>query len=101
MFDLGYLVRGQPSIIDKRSQVIIVRFAAQTIGLLVDALHGVPEFNASQIMPSPFAGHADGALVKHFIKANSGELLIQAVDVSRLFAILMGRDAMVKTPEIC
>ena len=101
VFDLGYLLRGQPSIIDKRSQVIIVRFAAQTIGLLVDALHGVPEFNASQIMPSPFAGHADGALVKHFIKANSGELLIQAVDVSRLFAILMGRDAMVKTPEIC
>ena len=52
-------------------------------------------------MPSPFAGRADGALVKHFIKANSGELLIQAVYVARLFAILMNRDAVVQTAEIC
>lgn len=69
VFDLGYLLRGMPSLIDKSSQVIIVRFGAQTIGLLVDALHGVPEFNEAQIMPSPFAGRADGALVKQFIKA--------------------------------
>ncbi|MDO8773066.1 MAG: chemotaxis protein CheW [Burkholderiaceae bacterium] len=95
VFDLGYLLRGLPSVIDQSSQVIIVRLGAQTIGLLVDALHGVPEFNASQIMPSPFAGHADGALVKHFIKANSGQLLIQAVDVSNLFAALTNRAATV------
>ena len=94
VFDLGYLLRGMPSIIDKSSQVIIVRFGAQTIGLLVDGLHGVPEFNAAQIMPSPFAGRTDGALVKNFIKANGGQLLIQAVDVSSLFALLMHPEGM-------
>ncbi|OIQ74312.1 CheW-like domain protein [mine drainage metagenome] len=94
VFDLGYLLRGLPSVINHTSQVIIVRLGAQTIGLLVDALHGVPKFNATQIMPSPFADHADGALVKHFIKANGGKLLIQAVDITRLFAILMGREAI-------
>ena len=96
VFDLGYLLRGMPSMIDKSSQVIIVRYGAQTIGLLVDALHGVPEFNAAQIMPSPFAGRADGALVKYFIKANGGQLLIQAVDVSSLFAVLMIREGVVQ-----
>lgn len=94
VFDLGYLLHGQPSVIDKSSQVIIVRYCGQTIGLLVDALHDVPAFNQSQIMHSPFTGQADGTLVKHFIKANGGQLLIQTVDVSSLFAALMNRKAM-------
>jgi len=94
VFDLGYLLHGQPSVIGKSSQVIIVRYCGQTIGLLVDALHDVPEFNQSQIMHSPFTGHAEGTLVKHFIKANGGQLLIQTVDVSSLFAALMNRKAM-------
>ena len=91
VFDLGHLLRGTPSLIDKSSQVIIVRFGEQSIGLLVDSLHGVPEFNEAQIMQSPFAGRADGSLVKQFIKANGGRLLIQAVDVSTLFLALMNR----------
>lgn len=95
VFDLGHLLRGMPSLIDKSSQVIIVRYGEQTIGLLVDSLHGVPEFNEAQIMESPFVGRADGSLVKHFIKANGGRLLIQAVDVNSLFAVLMNREAMV------
>jgi chemotaxis signal transduction protein len=97
VFDLGYLLHGRSSSIDQRSQVIIVRFGEQTIGLLVDALHGVPEFNAVQIMPTPFAGRSDGKLVKSFIKANGGQLLIQAVDVSSLFALLMVREGTVQT----
>ncbi|WP_420130740.1 chemotaxis protein CheW [Rhodoferax ferrireducens] len=94
VFDLGYLLHGRPAIIDRSSQVIIVRFGEQTIGLLVDALHGVPEFNTAQIMPTPFTGSSDGKLVKYFIKANGGQLLIQAVDVSSLFALLMVRDGV-------
>ena len=95
VFDLGELLFGKPSAIDKSSQVIIVRYGAHSIGLLVDALHAVPEFHAAQIMPSPFAGRADSALVQHFIKANGGELLIHKVDVSRLFALLMNRETIV------
>lgn len=95
VFDLGYLLHGRASLIDKSSQVIIVRYGDQSIGLLVDSLHGVPEFNEAQIMSTPFAGQADGALVKRFIKANGGRLLIQSVDVRSLFAVLMNRKALV------
>lgn len=101
VYDLGHLLLGRPTIIDKSSQVIIVRYGGQTIGLLVDALHDVPEFHAAQIMPSPFAGRSDGTLVKQFIKANDGRLLIQVVEVSRLFACLMQRDVVLQPVEYC
>ena len=95
VYDLGYLISGQPSLIDKSSQVIIMRHGEQQFGLLVGALHGVPAFNDAQIMPSPFAGRADGALVTQFIKANGGRLLIQSIDVPRLLAVLLKRELQV------
>ncbi len=85
VFDLGHLIRGIPSVIDSGSQVIVVRYGDQTLGLLVGELHGVPQFSEAQIIPTPFAGHADGMLVTQVIKANGGRLLIQAVDVAYLF----------------
>jgi chemotaxis signal transduction protein len=88
VFDLRHLMRGKPSEIRNSSQVIIVRHAGQDIGLLVDELHGVPEFGAAQIVPTPFATDADGLLVKQVIQANGGRLLIQALDVAQLFACL-------------
>lgn len=66
-----------------------MRYGGQTVGLLVDTLHDVPQFSQTQIMQSPLSGSLDGALVKHFIKANGSQPLIQAVDVSSLFALLM------------
>lgn len=95
VFDLGYRIRGQASPIHRSSQVIIVRHGDKRIGLLVDELHGVPEFNEEQIMPSPFGGGAEDVLVKHFIKANGGRVLIQAIDIHGLFSSLMHRDAIV------
>jgi chemotaxis signal transduction protein len=94
VYDLAYLLSGRPAVIDKSSQVILMRHEAHLFGLLVGALHGVPAFTPAQMMPSPFAGHGDGALVKQFIKANDGHLLIQAIDVPRLVALLMKREAM-------
>lgn len=92
VYDLGYLIHNRPATIDKSSQVVIVRYGEQTFGLLVDALHGVPEFGEAQIMANPFAGHADASLVKHLIKANGGQLLIHAVDVICLVGRLIQRD---------
>lgn len=89
VFDLGYLLNGRTSNIDKSSQVIIVRSQEHFIGLLVDALHGVPEFNTEQIMPTPFGERADGRLVKQFIKANGGDFLIQTVDIDSLFSVVL------------
>ncbi len=95
VFDLGYLIRGTPSPTDNRSQVIIVRHGEQTLGLLVDELHAVPEFSEQQIMATPFGS---AGLVRHFIKANGGEVLIQVIDPASLFATLMQREASAR-PE--
>ncbi|MEO6352853.1 MAG: chemotaxis protein CheW [Burkholderiaceae bacterium] len=100
VFDLGHLIRGTPSVIDSGSQVIVVRYRNQTLGLLVGELHGVPQFDAAQIVPTPFAGHADGMLVTQVIKANGGRLLIQAVDVAYLFDKLMEGESKCERPPL-
>lgn len=95
VFDLRHLMRGAPATIDGSSQVVIVRHGGQDIGLLVDELHGVPEFQPAHIVPTPFAARADGLLVKQVIQANGGGLLIQSLDVAQLFACL--KDASLPT----
>ncbi len=89
VFDLGQMMRGSRSAISGSSQVMILREGAHTIGLLVDELHAVPQFNASQIMHTPFAMQGESMLVTQVIKANNGQLLIQAIDVGRLFSLLI------------
>ncbi len=88
VFDLGHLMRGIKSEIDSSSQVIIVKRGNQSIGLLVSELHGVPEFQPSQITPTPLAAPSTGMLVTEVIKANRGNLLIQSINVDHLFAVL-------------
>jgi chemotaxis signal transduction protein len=88
VFDLRFLMYGVPSEIDSASQVILVSHQGRDIGLLVDELHEVPEFAASQIVPMPLATAADGLLVKKVIQANEGRVLIQALDVAQLYASL-------------
>lgn len=92
VFDLGHLMRGCKSEIDSSSQVIIVRRGEHAIGLLVSELHGVPEFQPSQIVPTPLAAPSTGMLVTEVIQANRGDLLIQAINVDHLFAVLNGED---------
>jgi hypothetical protein len=88
VFDLGYMVRGQASAIAAGSQVVVVQHEGQNIGLLVDALHGVPEFGDEHITPTPFAAAAEGTLVPQVIKGNGGSVLIQVLDVAYLFRAL-------------
>jgi len=83
------MMRGTRSTISGSSQVIILRQGRHTIGLLVDELHAVPQFHAAQIMHTPFSTRAESMLVTQVIKANNGQLLIQAIDVDRLFAWLV------------
>ncbi|HTH45139.1 MAG TPA: chemotaxis protein CheW [Oxalicibacterium sp.] len=95
VFDLGHLMRGKKSEIDSSSQVIIVKRGEHSIGLLVSELHGVPEFQPSQIVPTPLAAPATGMLVTEVIQANRGELLIQAINIDHLFAVLNGEEIAV------
>jgi chemotaxis signal transduction protein len=92
VFDLGHLMRGVESEIDNSSQVIVIKRGDQSIGLLVGELHGVPEFQPSQITPTPLAAPETGMLVTEVIQANRGELLIQAINVDHLFAVLNGEE---------
>jgi chemotaxis signal transduction protein len=99
VFDLGQMMRGTRSTINSSSQVMIVQEGAHTIGLLVDELHAVPQFNPAQIMHTPFAMQGQSMLVTQLIKANKGQLLIQAIDVERLFSLLIdGQIAMPPEP---
>jgi len=61
-------------VVQKSSQIIVLRHQDRLLGLLVDALHGVTEFRTDQVIPTPFGGSAGRpALVEAFIKANGGE----------------------------
>jgi chemotaxis signal transduction protein len=91
VYDLAFLVHKRRASIARSSQVVIVRYQGQTFGLLVDALHGVPEFSPVHLMPNPFTGHPDSALIKQLIKANDGQLLIHCIDVHCLATTLSGR----------
>jgi chemotaxis signal transduction protein len=88
VFDLGQLMRGTPSTPTASSQIIVVRHNQHTIGLLVDELHAVPEFDQSHITDTPFSMHRETALISKVIQANNGALLIQCIDISRLFHYL-------------
>ncbi|WP_428422515.1 chemotaxis protein CheW [Methylibium sp.] len=87
-FDLGSLLSGRPTGVSDTSQVVVLRHQEVEIGLLVSELHGVPAFAAQRITRAPQLGGGAQALVSHLIKANEGRLMIQVLDVARLFTRL-------------
>jgi chemotaxis signal transduction protein len=87
VFDLALLVTGKPGVVSDNSQVMLVRHGGNTIGLLVDDLHSVQQFDSIDLTESPL-GAGDAALAPRLIKANQGNLLIQEIDLERLFARL-------------
>ena len=95
VYDLTRLLHGREGTLAGGAQIVIVRHGMHTAGLLVDALHAVPEFGDAQRMASPFGSESNRRLVSHFIKANQGELLIQLVDPAALFVRLqsLGQEA--------
>ena len=97
VFDLGQIMRGTRSAVTGSSQVMIVTKGTYTVGLLVDELHAVPQFTPAQIIHTPLAMPGSSMLVSQVIKANHGQLLIQAIDVDRLFALLI--DGHIPVPQ--
>ncbi|WP_229262334.1 chemotaxis protein CheW [Duganella guangzhouensis] len=87
VFDLALLANGQPGHISDNSQVMLVRHGDSVIGLLVDDLHSVQQFDSADLSASPL-GLGDSALAPRLIQANQGQLLIQEIDIERLFARL-------------
>jgi chemotaxis signal transduction protein len=93
VFDLALLATGRAGDITDNSQVMLVQVETEkgsgTIGLLVDDLHSVQQFDAEALIDSPL-GAAGTALAPRLIKANDGNLLIEEIDLERLFARLRG-----------
>jgi len=87
VFDLALLVSGKPGALSDNSQVMLVHSGATVIGLLVDDLHSVQQFDAADMTGSPLVA-GDAALAPRLIKANQGKLLIQELDLGRLLARL-------------
>ena len=88
VFDLGFLLSGKLTVVDSNSQVIVIEYLQHKIGLLVGSLHSVAQFNESQVTHTPLAVNRDGVLIKQIIKANSGKLLIQGIDIKYLLNML-------------
>jgi hypothetical protein len=87
VFDLALLAGGRAAAISEHSQVMLVRHGTTLLGLLVDDLHSVQQFDAADLSAAPLAGGA-AALAPRLIKANDGQLLIQELDLERLLARL-------------
>ncbi|MDF1486504.1 chemotaxis protein CheW [Ramlibacter sp. H39-3-26] len=85
VFDLVQLLGKRATPPTPGSQVMVVRQGAYTLGLLVDELHAVPKFDASQIAHTPLVLQGQSMFTSGMVKANGGELLIQVVDAQRLF----------------
>jgi chemotaxis signal transduction protein len=88
VFDLGFLLSGVLTVVDSNSQVIVIEYGLHKVGLLVGALHSVAQFNASQVSITPLAKDRDSVLIKQIIKANGGNLLVQAIDIKYLLDML-------------
>ena len=89
VFDLARLVARRPHTPRGNGQVILVRHGGTTIGLLVDDVHSVQRFDQSALTPIGLAGD-EAALSSCLIKANGGEVLIQALDPERILARVLG-----------
>lgn len=88
VFDLSYLIKGKHSQISNNSQIIILKHHGTALGILVDELHAVTQFAENAIMPVPFSRSKEDMLVSHIIQANEGDILIQCLDLSRLFELI-------------
>ncbi|MES2830896.1 MAG: chemotaxis protein CheW [Pseudomonadota bacterium] len=99
VFDLAQLLGKVASPPQAHSQVLVVSHGGYTIGLMVDMLHSVTRFSQRQILQMPFASLGASVLITKLIKANQGELLVQLLDLERLFELLLYDDLV--EPELC
>lgn len=95
VFDLARLMAESPLPASAASQVLVVEYDGHTIGLLIDELHAVPRFGPLQITQMPFTSMGSSVLVTQVIKANRATLLIQLLDLNRVFRLLLDEDSLI------
>ena len=88
VYDLTFLLSGQPITIDDSSQVIIIDLNDQKVGFLVSALHSVAKFHENEVSPSPLSKETKKPLIKDLINVNNSNHLIQIIDLECLLQLL-------------
>lgn len=86
VYDWNLVLGKDASSTQVSNQIVVLKNEERSIGLLVDDIHDVKEFEPSQIVKSPFDKGDGKSLLHRLIRANKGELLIQAVNVEGLFS---------------
>lgn len=90
VYDLARLLNpAAPARSTEGRQIIVLERGAQVCGILVDELHAVPEFEASEIIDAPFGG-SGRRLIDRLIRARGGQVLIAVLDNDRLFTAMRG-----------
>ena len=88
VFDLARLLGGPATVAGPHSQVVLVRHGGRCVGLLVDDVHSVQQFDTRDFTPLAL-GSSDG-LACGLIQANEGSLLIQELSPERILARVCG-----------
>ncbi|WP_296952433.1 chemotaxis protein CheW [uncultured Massilia sp.] len=89
VFDLARLLGGPAAAAGPHSQVLLVREGGRTIGLLIDDVHSVQQFDDGQRAPLSLSA-GERSLSTGLLKANGGSVLIQELGVAAIFASLLG-----------
>lgn len=98
--DLHSLMLGRPGTHPSTQQVIVVRRGGHELGLLVQALHGVPEFEGSDILDLDAQSGARTPCIHRLIKANAGRLLIPVLDMNALLRRLKAQHDGIDEPRL-
>lgn len=92
VYDLARLLGDPPPSADGAGEIVVLRCGQHRLGLLVDALHAVPELPDTALLTSPLASADRLALVTQLIRTGDGQPLIQLIDPDRLLLRLGGDD---------
>ena len=84
--DMRFLLNYPAKEVDNHSQIVVVRVRDGLMGLLVDDLYAVPEFDAERLEPIPEMIRQDAGYVQAIIKPRQPdrEKILQVLDPERI-----------------
>lgn len=94
VYDLAQLLGQERTVPLDTGVIVVVQQGQRQWGLLVDALHAVPECAQDRIVPAPLLSSVRPPLVDRLVKAEDDQPLIQLLDADRLGALIGGDSAL-------
>lgn len=94
VIDMHFLLGAERRDRDQRSQIVVIRSSKGLLGLLVDDLYAVPEFDAARLEMLPATFKGDSGYISSIIKpgaADTGKIL-PIIDPDRVFQAAQRKD---------